>query len=152
MQTMHISRELQFARINSLRRCVPLSHAVMWIYLVSTYSTYSVLKCPKVEFFAFFWNQLVPLAPTPDFWAVLHVGSGKFDDVLQCQWPKPQRLPVAACPPAAACPYTGRCPSTPDIPDDYMYESLPFTNLPDGFDGSRTCGKLLEVPFGKSDR
>ena len=36
IRTMPISRELQLARQKSLRRCVPLVHAVVWIYLVWT--------------------------------------------------------------------------------------------------------------------
>ena len=59
IRAMPISRELQLARQKPLHRCAPLVHAVIWIYFVLTYSTDCVLNCPKVEFDAFSWNQLV---------------------------------------------------------------------------------------------
>ena len=45
----------------------PLVHAVMWISLVLKYLTYSVLNCPKVEFYTFSWNQLVTVTITYHF-------------------------------------------------------------------------------------
>lgn len=85
-------------------------------------------------------------APAVGYWTVLHVGSANFDDVLQCQSPKPHR------PSVATCPSTGRSPPGPVVLDVSfsgisMYDSHTFANLPDGFDGGRTCGELLDVPF-----
>ena len=86
-----------------------------------------------------------PLAFSEDCCNVLHVGSDNFDDVFQqCQSPRPQRPPVAACIPAGRCPVSIEAS---DLPDSYSSANLPFTNLPDGFDHSRACGKLLEVPL-----
>lgn len=88
----------------------------------------------------------LPSAFTVDYCNALHVRSDNVDQVLQCQSSRPQRLPVAACVSAGRSP-----PPPPEVPDYvldlYKYAGFPFVNLPGGFDGSRMCGKSLEVPL-----
>ena len=91
---------------------------------------------------------VLPSAFRVDCCNVLQVGSDHFDDVLQqCQSPRPQRPPVAACIPAGRSPVPPEASDAPDASAPYAFYDVPVTNLPDGFDDSRTCGTLLEVPL-----
>ena len=61
IRTIPISHQLQLARQNQLRRCIPFVNTVTWICFLLWFSVYPWFYCQKVEFwcYAFIWNQLV---------------------------------------------------------------------------------------------
>ena len=64
IRTIPISHQ-QLAPQNLLHRCVPLVDAVTWICLMLWFLVHSWFYCPKVECYAFLWNQSVIYAEIP---------------------------------------------------------------------------------------
>ena len=89
IRAIPIPHQLRLARQNQLHRCVPFVEAATWVCFVLWFSVYSWFYCPKVECYAFSWNQLVICVPGIIYYVVMLGRRGFWNwciVILQYRW------------------------------------------------------------------